>query len=75
MGQRDLSLSLTIRYNAENTFMKNIHRNMTVRMVAAMLVTVAVIVLSSLATHAPAQNQSWLTLNRIRTDNASSVLR
>ena len=52
--------------------MKHIHRNTTVRLLAAMLVTVAVIVLSSLATHAPAQNQSWLTLKNIRTDNATA---
>ena len=50
--------------------MKHIHRN--VRLVAAMLVTVAVIVLSTLATHAPAQNQNWLTLKNIRTDKATS---
>lgn len=52
--------------------MKNIDRNITVRLVAAMLVTVAVIVLSTLATHAPAQNQSWLTLKNIRTDKATA---
>jgi len=51
--------------------MKNIHRNKTVRMLAAILVAAAVIVLSALAAHAPAQNQSSLTLNRIRTDNAA----
>jgi hypothetical protein len=52
--------------------MKHIHRLVTLRLVAAMLVAVAVIVLSTLATHAPAQNQSWLTLKNIRTDNATS---
>ena len=52
--------------------MKNIHRKKTVRMLAAILVTVAVIVLSTLATHAPAQNQNWLTLKNIRTDRATS---
>jgi len=52
--------------------MKHIHRNISVRLIAAMLITVAIIVLSSLATHAPAQNQSWLTLKNIRTDNATS---
>jgi hemolysin-activating ACP:hemolysin acyltransferase len=52
--------------------MKHIHRNTTVRLVTAMLVTAAVIVLSSLATHAPAQNQSWLTLKNIRTDKATT---
>src|SRR5436190_19593263 len=52
--------------------MKHIHPKSTLRFVAAMLITVAVIVLSSLATHAPAQNQSWLTLKNIRTDKASA---
>ena len=44
---------------------------MNVRMLAAMLVAVAVIILSSLAAHAPAQNQSSLTLESIRTDNTA----
>ena len=52
--------------------MKSIHCNITVRLVAAILVTVAVIILSTLATHAPAQNQNWLTLKNIRTDRATS---
>src|SRR5258708_38182864 len=52
--------------------MKHIHRYLTARLLAAMLITVAVIVLSSLATHAPAQNQNWLTLKNIRTDKASA---
>lgn len=52
--------------------MKHIHRKTSVRMLAAILVAVAVVVLSSLATHPSAQNQSWLTLRNIRTDNASA---
>ncbi len=52
--------------------MKHIHAKSTLRFVAAMLITVAVIFLSSLATRSPAQNQSWLTLKNIRTDNATS---
>src|ERR1700748_211236 len=52
--------------------MKHIHRNTSVRLVAAMLITVAIVALSSLATHAPAQNQSWVTLKNIRTDKATS---
>jgi hypothetical protein len=52
--------------------MKHIHAKSTLRLVAAIMITVAVIVLSSLATHAPAQNQNWLTLKNIRTDNASA---
>ena len=53
--------------------MQHIHRYPTIRLLAAMLITVAVIVLSSLATHAPAQNQNWLTLKNIRTDKASAI--
>lgn len=52
--------------------MKHIHRNNSVRLIAAMLVTVAVIVLSALATQAPAQNQSSLTLKSIRTDSTTA---
>ena len=52
--------------------MKSIHCNITVRLVAAMLVTLAVIGLSTVATHAPAQNQTWLTLKSIRTDKATA---
>ena len=51
--------------------MKHIHLY-PVRLVAAMLVTTAIIALSTLATHAPTQNQDWLTLKNIRTDNATS---
>jgi hypothetical protein len=45
----------------------------TIRLVAAMLVTVAVIGLSALATHAPTQNQNSLTrsLKSIQTDKAT----
>jgi hypothetical protein len=45
----------------------------TLRLVAAMLVTVAVIGLSTVATHTPAQNQTWLTLKNIRTDSATAL--
>jgi hypothetical protein len=51
--------------------MKHICTKSTLRLVAVMLITVAVIALSTLATHAPAQNQSWLTLKNIRTDNTA----
>jgi len=51
--------------------MKNIHPNIMVRLLAAMLVSVAVIVLSILAARAPAQNQASLTLKDIRTDKAT----
>jgi hypothetical protein len=53
-------------------YMKHIHYP-TIRLLAAMLITVAVIVLSSLATHAPAQNQNWLALKNIRTDKTSTI--
>ena len=53
--------------------MQHIHRYPTIRLLAAMLITVAVIVLSSLATHAPAQNQNWLALKNIRTDKTSTI--
>jgi hypothetical protein len=51
--------------------MKHIHRKISVRILAAILVAVAVIVLSALAAHAPAQNQSSLTLESIRTDSTA----
>ena len=43
----------------------------TLRLVAAMLVTVAVVGLS-IATHAPAQSQSSITLKSIRTDKSTT---
>ena len=46
--------------------------NSTLRLVAATLVTGAVIGLSTVATHTPAQNQTWLTLKNIRTDSATA---
>jgi len=52
--------------------MKTIHRNFTVRLFAAMLITVAVIVLSTLSPHAPAQSQNWLTFKNIRTDKVTT---
>ena len=51
--------------------MKPIHRPIYVRLLAAMLVVVAVIILSALAAHAPAQKQSSLALENIRTDNTA----
>lgn len=44
----------------------------TLRLVAAMLVTVAVIGLSALAMHAPTRNQSSQTLKNIHTDRAAT---
>jgi hypothetical protein len=43
----------------------------TLRLFAAMLVTVTVIILSIFAAHAPAQNKSLVTLKNIRTDNTA----
>ena len=51
--------------------MKNIHPHTTVRTLAAALISVAVVILSTLASHAPAQHQSPLTLTAIRTDNTA----
>lgn len=44
----------------------------SLRSVVAMLITVSVIALSAFATHAPAQNQSSLTLKSIRTDKSTT---
>jgi hypothetical protein len=52
--------------------MKHIRAKSTLRFVAALLITVAVIGLSTVATHRPTQNQSSLTLNSIRTDKSTT---
>jgi hypothetical protein len=52
--------------------MKRIHAKSTLRLVAAMLITVAVIALGTVATHTPTENQSSLTLNSIRTDKSTT---
>jgi len=51
--------------------MRNIHQAINLRMLTATLIAVAVIILSTLAAHAPAQNQSSLRLTSIRTDNTA----
>jgi hypothetical protein len=51
--------------------MKHFQRNKTVRMLTAVIMAVAVIVLSTMAAHAPARNQSTLSLKNIRTDNTA----
>jgi hypothetical protein len=53
--------------------MKKLQAQITIRLVAAILVTVAVIGLSALAMHAPAQNQNSVarSLKSIQTDNAT----
>ena len=50
--------------------MKHIHHKITLRLLVAMLVAVAVVGLSATAMHTPPQNQSSLTLKSIRTDKA-----
>jgi len=52
--------------------MKNIKARLTVRIIAAMLVTVAVISLNAIAMHAPTQTQNAVTLKSIQTDNATT---
>ena len=54
--------------------MKKLQPQIAIRLVAAMLVIAAVISLSGIATHAPAQNQNSLTrsLKSIQTDKATS---
>jgi hypothetical protein len=51
--------------------MKKLRAKITIRFVAAVLVTVAVIGLSGLAMHAPTQTQTSLSLKSIRTDKAT----
>jgi hypothetical protein len=51
--------------------MKKLQTKITIRVVAAMLVTVAVVCLSTLAMHAPTQNQKGLGLKSIQTDKAT----
>ena len=53
--------------------MKKLQAKTTIRLVAAMLVAVAVIGLSTLAMHAPTQNQNSLahSLKNIQTDKAT----
>jgi hypothetical protein len=51
--------------------MKKLTPKITIRLVAAMLVIVAVVALSALATHVPTPNQNPLALKSIRTDKAT----
>jgi hypothetical protein len=51
--------------------MKNLQAEVNKRLVAAMLVTVAVIGLSALAMRAPTQNQGAVALKSIQTDKAT----
>jgi hypothetical protein len=53
--------------------MTKLQAQITIRLVAAMLVTAAIISLSAITMHAPTQNQNSLTrsLKRIQTDKAT----
>jgi hypothetical protein len=51
--------------------MKKLQAKMTIRFIAALLVTAAVIGLSGMATYQPTQNQNSLTLKSIQTDKAT----
>jgi hypothetical protein len=52
--------------------MNTIRTKPKLRLAAAMLVTVAVIGLSTLAMHTPSQNQTAVTLKSIQTEKAST---
>ena len=51
--------------------MKKLQAQVTIRLVAAMLVSVAVIGLSAVVTHVPTHNPGPLALKSIRTDKAT----
>jgi len=51
--------------------MRKLQPKITIRLIAATFVTVAVLGLSAIAMHAPTQNQNSLALKRIQTDNAT----
>jgi len=51
--------------------MRNLQAEITKRLVAAMLVTAAVVGVSALTMHAPTQNQNSLALKSIQTDKAT----
>jgi len=64
---------LTLRQTTSSRgVMNTTHPTLIERLFAAMLVTVAVIGFSAIATHAPAQNQSRLTLKKIQTEKATA---
>jgi hypothetical protein len=66
-------LRLTVIQSAgKRGVMKTIGARPTVRVIAAMLVTVAVIGLSALAVHTPTQNQNPVMLKSIQTDKAAT---
>ena len=52
--------------------MRNLQAEITKRLAAAMLVTTAVVGVSALTIHAPAQNQNSLALKSIQTDKGTS---
>jgi hypothetical protein len=65
-------LRLTVAQTASTRAVMHITQpTLIIRLFAAMLITAAVISLSTVATQAPAQNQNSLTLKSIRTDNTA----
>lgn len=54
-----------------HAFMKNIHLNINLRTLIAVLVAVAIIAFSTLAANSPTPNRSSLTLKSIRTDHTT----
>lgn len=65
-------LGLTVTQSADKRrVMKSIEAKPNVRVIAAMLVTVAVIGLSALALHAPTQTQNPVALKSVQTDKAT----
>jgi hypothetical protein len=69
--ENNFRFSLTVIDTSRKRRFMKLQAKITVRLVAAMLVTVAVIGLSALATHVPAQNQNPMALKSIRTDKAT----
>jgi len=65
-------LVLTVIQSADKRrVMKSIEAKPNVRVIAAMLVTVAVIGLSALAMHVPTQTQNPVALKSVQTDKAT----
>ena len=71
-NSRKIKFDLTVVQTADRRASMTSTKS-TRRLIAAMLVTVAVIGLSTVATHTPGQNQTWLTLKDIRTDSATTL--
>ena len=73
MQPRNTAFDLTVIQTAgKRGVMKPIENKPSLRVIAAMLVTVAVIGLSGLAMHAPTLSQSQVTLRSIQTEKATT---